>query len=214
MSEERAAEVDRQVVDRQWEGKPARSVVIERAYPTPLDDLWDAIVTPERLARWFLPVSGDLAQGGRYQLEGNAGGTIRRCNPPTYLELSWEMHGGVGWVTLTLTAVTDDETRLALEHIAHEEDDFLAFWAQFGPGSVGLGWDIGLLALADYVDQGPRYAPFDEAAWIATPAGRGFLQTANEDWVGAAIAFGTDPEVARAAGRETFAFYTASGVEQ
>ena len=31
---------------------------------------------PERIPRWFLPVSGDLRLGGRYQLEGNAGGEV------------------------------------------------------------------------------------------------------------------------------------------
>jgi len=27
-------------------------------------------------ARWFLPIEGDLKLGGKYQLKGNAGGTI------------------------------------------------------------------------------------------------------------------------------------------
>ena len=45
--------------------------------------MWDACTDPERIGRWFLPVSGDLRLGGRYQLEGNAGGEILRCEPPT-----------------------------------------------------------------------------------------------------------------------------------
>ena len=47
--------------------------------------LWDACTNAERIPRWFLPVSGDLRLGGRYQLEGNAGGTIERCDPPRSL---------------------------------------------------------------------------------------------------------------------------------
>lgn len=38
--------------------------------------MWDACTDPERIPRWFLPISGDLRLNGRYQLEGNAGGAI------------------------------------------------------------------------------------------------------------------------------------------
>ena len=31
-----------------------------------IDDVWDACTNPERIPRWFLPVSGDLRLGGRY----------------------------------------------------------------------------------------------------------------------------------------------------
>ena len=41
-------------------GKPALVAVAIRSYDTTVDDLWEAITTPERLARWFLPVEGDL----------------------------------------------------------------------------------------------------------------------------------------------------------
>lgn len=64
--------------------------------------LWEATTTPERLARWFLPVEGDLKLGGRYQLEGNAGGTITRCDPPEALDMTWEFGGGTSWVNLRL----------------------------------------------------------------------------------------------------------------
>ena len=64
--------------------RPARSP-ISAVYDTTLDDLWDACTNAERIPRWFLPVSGELRDGGRYQLEGNAGGTIERCDPPTRL---------------------------------------------------------------------------------------------------------------------------------
>ena len=31
------------------------------------------------------PISGDLRLGGRYQLQGNAGGEILVCEPPQHL---------------------------------------------------------------------------------------------------------------------------------
>jgi hypothetical protein len=43
-----------------------------------VDDAWDGCPSLDRLPQWFLPVSGELRLGGRYQLEGNAGGTVER----------------------------------------------------------------------------------------------------------------------------------------
>ena len=45
----------------------------------PIEDVWDALTNPERIGRWFLPISGDYRLGGRYQFEGNAGGEIVAC---------------------------------------------------------------------------------------------------------------------------------------
>lgn len=76
------------MTDRAYEdGK----LVIRRHYKAEREDVWDAITTPERLVRWFLPISGDLRPGGRYQLEGNAGGEVVRCERPSEIGLTWEM---------------------------------------------------------------------------------------------------------------------------
>ena len=75
--------VDRRVGSRTLEAGEARTLTVSRIYDTPPEDLWDACTDPERIARWFLPISGDLRPGGRYELEGNASGTIERCEPPT-----------------------------------------------------------------------------------------------------------------------------------
>ena len=109
----------RRVENREHLGKPALVVVAARTYATTVDDLWDAITTPARLVRWFLPVEGDLKLGGRYQLKGNAGGTITRCERPDALDLTWEFGGATSWVTLRL-APDGQGARLTLEHIAHQ----------------------------------------------------------------------------------------------
>ena len=44
------------------------AVVFDRHYATSPDDLWQACTDPERLARWFAPVSGDLRTGGRFTI--------------------------------------------------------------------------------------------------------------------------------------------------
>src|SRR5262245_17178864 len=129
----------RRFENRQHEGRPARVVVAARAYDTDREDLWDALTSRERIPRCFLPIEGELELGGRYQLQGNAGGTITRCDPPRALDLTWEFGGGVSWVTVRL-APEGERTLLTLEHIVHVSD-VDEHWARFGPGAVGVGWD-------------------------------------------------------------------------
>src|SRR5262249_11945464 len=121
--------VVRKVVSRDHLGKPARVVIAGRRYDTDIDDLWDALTNGERIPRWFLPISGDLKLGGRYQFKGNAGGEITRCEPPRLLAVTWEYGPEVSWLNVTLAAEAAG-TRLELEHIAHVSDER---WEQFGP---------------------------------------------------------------------------------
>ncbi len=79
-----------------------RTLVIARVYDTTVEDLWDACTNPERLPRWFLPVSGDLKLGGTYAFEGNASGTIEHCEPPHAVNVTWEFGGNTSWVELRL----------------------------------------------------------------------------------------------------------------
>ena len=96
--------VQRQVGTRVLEAGEARTVTIPRTYDAALDDVWDACTNPERIPRWFLPISAvTCALGGRYQLEGNAGGTIERCEPPRGFAATWEYGGEVSWIEVRLT---------------------------------------------------------------------------------------------------------------
>ena len=61
------------------DGATTKIAIARRTYPTDQADLWDALTDAERIPRWFLPISGDLTVGGRYQLEGQAGGVVERC---------------------------------------------------------------------------------------------------------------------------------------
>jgi Activator of Hsp90 ATPase homolog 1-like protein len=64
----------REIGERRIAGSEVRTVVLRRSYDAPIEDVWDACTDPDRLNRWFLPVTGELRVGGRYQLKGNAGG--------------------------------------------------------------------------------------------------------------------------------------------
>ena len=85
--------VSRSVRNFEKDGKAASAVTLTRLYDTDVDDLWDALTSKERIPRWFLPVEGDLRLGGRYQLKGNAGGTITACTPPDHFAATWEFGG-------------------------------------------------------------------------------------------------------------------------
>ncbi len=197
--------LDRQVGSRTLEAGEARLLTVSRVYDTPPDDLWDACTSPERISRWFLPISGDLREGGHYAFEGNASGTISRCEAPHSVDATWEYGGQVSWVELRLEP-EGAGTRFALFHIAHVEDEF---WVQYGPGAVGVGWDQGLLGLTLHL-AGKDEMPSREAimAWQMSDEGRRYAGLSSERWGEASIAFGTDPTAAREAVKRTTDFYT------
>lgn len=197
--------VTRELKHREREGRLAKVVVATRTYDTDPDDLWDALTSAERIPRWFLPITGDLRLGGRYQLIGNAGGEITRCDRPHHLAVTWEMHGQVSWVEVELAADPAGGTRLVLEHIAHVPDEF---WDQYGPGAVGVGWDLALMGLAQHIAGAPPVVHAEAELWSTSPDGKRFSSLASEDWVRASIAGGTAEAAARAAGARTTAFYT------
>jgi uncharacterized protein YndB with AHSA1/START domain len=198
--------VDRHVGSRRLEAGEARTLKISRVYDVPPEDLWDACTNPERISRWFLPISGELRPGGRFEFQGNASGTIERCEPPHTVDATWEFGGQISWIELRLTPEPGGRSRLALEHIAHVEDDL---WAQFGPGAVGVGWDGGLLGLTLYLTS-PADLPEREAveAWQTSDEGRRFTSLSSERWAEASIAAGTDAAEAQAAAARTTDFYS------
>ena len=199
--------VERQVGSRTLEAGEARTLTISRVYDTHLDDLWDACTNPERLPRWFLPVSGDLRPGGRYELQGNASGTIERCEPPHGLAATWEYGGQTSWIELRLTPEPGGRTRFLLEHVAHVDDDL---WAAYGPGAVGIGWDQAVVALTVHLTSGaePLAREAVEAWQQASDDGREFVRLASERWAEASIAAGTDAAEARAAAGRVTGFYS------
>ena len=111
--------------------------------------------------------------------QGNAGGTITRCEPPRHLARDLGVRRRGSWVTVALTQDGDGGTRLELEHMAHVEDEL---WEQYGPGAVGVGWDLG--------PPGPRAAPRDGAArrsrrgdgLVGSAEGKAFVRGSSEDW--------------------------------
>jgi len=198
--------VRRRVGRRELESGEVHVVAVSQTYDTGMDDMWDACTNLERLPRWFLPVSGDLRLGGRYQLEGNAGGTIERCDPPKSFAVTWEYGESLSWVEVRLSAEPAGGTRFELEHIVPDD----VHWAQFGPGATGVGWDLGIMALSLHLSTGERVDPKEVEAWSAGDRGKEFIRLSSRLWGEADLATGADATEAQDKAGRTAAAYTAS----
>lgn len=199
--------VDRTLGTRTLPAGEARVLTISRVYDTDAADLWQACTDAQRIRRWFLPVSGELRVGGHYQLEGNAGGVVERCEPPHAFAATWEFGGEVSWIEVRISG-EGARARLTLEHVAHVQDEW---WAEYGPGATGVGWDLALHGLGRHVASGgAALDPAAVEAWSTSPEGVAFIGGSSAAWCAASIAAGTPAEQARAAAGRTTAFYTGS----
>jgi uncharacterized protein YndB with AHSA1/START domain len=125
-----------------------KTLLIRRSYDATPEDVWDALTDPDRLCRWFLPITGDLRVGGRYHLEGNASGEIVHCEKPREIGLTWDFGGGSSDVRLRLTP-EGERTVLELAHspvpseiIANASPEI---WG------LGAGWEMGVTALGEFL---------------------------------------------------------------
>ena len=187
--------VERSVSSLDRDGLPAGAVTLSRSYATTVEDLWDAVTNGERIPRWFLPISGELELRGRYQLEGNAGGVITACKRPSRFALTWEFGEDTSWVEVRFSDDGVRRARLTLTHTAHLSEH----WGEYGPGAVGVGWELALMGLAIHLTQPTEPMP-DEAALATSPDGKAFIAGSSDGW-------------ARATARRTTAFYTGESAE-
>jgi uncharacterized protein YndB with AHSA1/START domain len=132
-------------------------VRIEDRYDTDIDDLWSSLTDPDRLARWYGQVEGDLRTGGEFRvyIEANdieSTGRAEACEPPRRLlvttrETDESYRKGQGVppfdqvIEATLTA-DGDETILVIE-VRGMPLDKIAFY--------GAGWQIHAENLAAYL---------------------------------------------------------------
>ena len=198
--------VHREVADRSVPAGDAKAVILEREYDAPIEDVWDALTNPERIGRWFLPISGDYRLGGTYQFEGNAGGEIRECDRPNRLKVTWvygpvKSDADISEVELRLSRAGDNRTRFVLEHTAVVPEEF---WAMYGPGAVGVGWEGGLLGLELHLRGG---SVGDPLAWQVSDEGREFNTRSSEAWGDAYRAYGADESAVATAVANSTAFY-------
>lgn len=144
-------------------------VRIEDRYDTTIEDLWEAVTDPARLARWYGQVEGDLRPGGQFRtyIESDdieSTGRVDACEPPHRLRVttretdeSYRRGQGVPpydqGIDVTLTPA-GDQTTLVIE-VRGMPLDKIAFF--------GAGWQIRVEHLAAYLD-GRVYGDV-EARW-------------------------------------------------
>jgi len=200
------AAVDRLVSTGARDGKETKSVVLTQTYPVTLEELWDACTDADRISRWLMPITGELRAGGRYQLQGNAGGLIEECVPRERIAMTWEYGEQLTWVVATF-AKAGDGARVRVEHIAHVDEEQ---WEQFGPGAVGIGWDMMLLGLSLHLTTGAHLDEAQAMEWQTSPEGVAFMKRSVESWCEAQVASGDDREAATAAAERCLKAYTGS----
>ncbi|MCK1821590.1 SRPBCC family protein [Streptomyces sp. XM83C] len=197
--------VERATGRRAFRAAEVRAVTLAQSHDLPAEALWDACTDPERIPRWFLPVEGELRQGGKYQLQGNAGGTIEHCAPPESFTATWEYGGDISWIELRLTPEGTARTRLRLDHLFPLDDPK---WADYGPGAVGVGWDMTFAGLSLHLTTDRPNDPDAFMAWAGSPEGRRFVTASSERWYAATVLSGEDTARARAWADRTTAAYT------
>ena len=159
-------------------------VQMDRRYPSPMADVWDALTDPDRIRRWMLPISGDFRVGGHFQLEGNAGGEILRCERPTVLRVTFGDPSSLVEVRL---AEDGPGTVLTLEHTVPKA----MAGGVAGALYVGPGWDGALLGLGLYLD---GQMSEDPVAAASSPEAQEFSAESVSAWVGVLEASGAAAE--------------------
>ena len=163
--------------------------------------LWPLLTTPRALAHWFGPVDGELREGGRFEAPGGAGGRILQVQEPHRLGLTWR-RGAEGAeedpLLVQLDPEDDGTTRLVLRHTALlDAEEF----ARTGPGSLALGWELALLALAAHTDGWHATClvpvPSPGPDWLHGPEGGTYVRAWAVRWAAEAVAAGVDEATAR-----------------
>jgi uncharacterized protein YndB with AHSA1/START domain len=124
---------------------------IEDVYDTDIDDLWSALTDPDRLARWFATVEGDLRVRGQFQAcftsSREAPGRIDVCQAPDRLMVTIEPGSPDETVMEAVLTPEGEQTRLVIEERGLRLEDV---------AEHGAGWQTHLEDLATHLAGGER----------------------------------------------------------
>ena len=129
-----------------------------------------------------MPVSGDLREGGDFQLEGNGGRRDLRCDPPRLLRATFGAETSI--VEVRLSSKGENTTTLELEHTVPIE----MAGSDAGALYVGPGWDGAVMALGVFLDGTVADDPVAAANSLETQA---FSRESVDAWTRVIEASGT-----------------------
>lgn len=139
-----------------------RGVRFERLYSVPAEELWDALTSPERLARWLAPGSVGNGPDSSVRLDFGQGGLVTGrvlCwEPPSLLELEWRFDGETESVVRFELSPAAEGTLLVLDHRALAAGHATGYSA---------GWHAHLASLSDQLEG--RDGSWDERFAAALP---------------------------------------------
>jgi uncharacterized protein YndB with AHSA1/START domain len=149
----------------------ARVAVFTRVYETSPEDLWDACTDPDRLARWYTPVTGDLRVGGMFDQVNMGGGVIAACDAPSYLKLVLG-RGGADEIEVRIAPGPRDGTAtLEIQHATTLDRHEIGGAMYDAIFCMGGGYYPRLLAL-DLLVRGALPEDYDSTAFHLNPAMR------------------------------------------
>lgn len=152
----------------------ARVAVFTRTYETTVEDLWDACTNPERLRRWYVPVTGELRVGGNFQQVNMGSGTILECDAPQLLKLS--LGGGVDELELRLSPGPEEgTTTLELQHATTLDEHYIGGQSYDAIFCMGGGYYPRLRALDQHL-RGTLPEDYDSAAFHLNPYMRSTIE--------------------------------------
>lgn len=153
---------------------PARVAVFTRVYETTVEDLWDACTNPDRLRRWYVPVTGDLRVGGVFAQVNMGSGTVLECDAPRFLKVS--LGGGADEIELRVSpGPHDGSATLHLEHATTLDDHEIAGQRYDAIFCMGGGYYPRLQALNDHL-RGTLPDDYDATAYHLDPQMRPVIQ--------------------------------------
>lgn len=123
------------------------AVRVEDVYDTDIEDLWDAVTNPERLARWIVTVPGYLRQGEEFDASFTSGFEgrcrIEMCERPHRLLVTiWDRETGDASTMEAKLEGSVDGTRLVIEESGVPVQQLAAY---------GAGWQVHAEDLAGHV---------------------------------------------------------------
>ena len=125
-------------------------VVFHRHYNKPIEKVWAAVTTPERLADWLAEAEIEMKVGGAIRLNWNKGanimeGRVVALDPPHAFAWTWPLGGRDTLVRFDLKADADG-CWLTLTH------SNLSSHASGGGGGVRAGWHAHMEGIPDAIE--------------------------------------------------------------